>query len=115
MNEHANPATVESGVASDLQQLRADFAKLSESVSGLVKTQAQSAASGFRDSMASAGGKIADKAADLGQSALQITSGAQDGVISASNDIEASIERNPLTAVLIAAGIGIVLGMISAR
>ena len=44
MNEHANPAPPESGVASDLQQLRADFAKLSESVSGLVKTQAQSAA-----------------------------------------------------------------------
>ena len=84
-------------------------------MAGLVKSQTQSAASGLRDTMASAGGKIADTAADLGHSALQMTSAAQDGVKSATNDIEASIERNPLTAVLVAAGLGLVLGVISAR
>ena len=115
MNNLGTPALTEAGASSDMQQLRADFAKMSESVAGLVKAQTQSAASGLRDTMANAGGKIADTAADLSHSALQMTNAAQEGVKSATNDIEASIERNPLTAVLIAAGIGVVLGMISAR
>ena len=115
MNNLGTPTPAEAGAASDMQKLRADFAKTAESAAGLVKSQTQSAASALRDTMANAGGKIADTAADLGHSALQMTNAAQDGVKSATNDIEASIERNPLSAVLIAAGIGVVLGMIIAR
>ena len=40
---------------------------------------------------------------------------AQKAALNASRDVEASIERNPLTAVMIAAGIGLVLGMVSSR
>jgi ElaB/YqjD/DUF883 family membrane-anchored ribosome-binding protein len=104
-----------SDIAADLTQLRADFSRLSESVAGLVKTQAQTAAGSLRDTVAAAGDRIAGKAADLGNSAVQLTSGAEDKVRSASHDIEASIERNPLTAVIIAAGIGMVIGLATSR
>jgi ElaB/YqjD/DUF883 family membrane-anchored ribosome-binding protein len=102
-------------VSSDLKQLRDDFSRLSDSVADLVKAQTNSASGAIRDGVANIGGAIADKAQGLSSSAVQMTNSAQETMRSASHDIEASIERNPLTAVMIAAGIGMVLGMVSAR
>jgi len=43
----------------------------------------------------------------------QAASHAQDGALGAAADFERRIERDPLTAVLIAAGIGIAIGMMT--
>ena len=86
----------------DLAALRQDVAHLAATMSELV--QHQTKAVGFRASAAvgDARDKIASTAAD-----------AQNRVRAASGEIEASIERNPLTAVLIAFCIGMSLGMMS--
>lgn len=102
-------------LSAELTQLRDDFGHLASSVSELVKQQASSASNALRDQATKASNAMASNLSDLGTSASSMTEGAQASVMTASRDIEASIERNPLTAVMVAAGIGMVLGMISAR
>ena len=89
-------------LAADLQTLRADIANLTESVTTLVKA------------------KVADKteifygAVDSGRQIISDSAtGAKDRLAGASSDLEASIERNPLIAVLIAMGAGLVIGLLS--
>jgi ElaB/YqjD/DUF883 family membrane-anchored ribosome-binding protein len=69
--------------------LRHDVARLAETIGELARHQTQSA--GLRASEA------------VGE--------AQGQLRSASGEIEASVERNPLTAVLIAFGVGMLLGV----
>jgi ElaB/YqjD/DUF883 family membrane-anchored ribosome-binding protein len=89
-------------LAADLAALRQDVARLAETMSELV--QHQTGAAGLRASAAvgDARDKIASTAAD-----------AQNRVRAARGEIEASIERHPLTAMLIAFGVGLSLGMMS--
>jgi ElaB/YqjD/DUF883 family membrane-anchored ribosome-binding protein len=89
-------------LTADLAALRQDVAHLAETMSQAVRHQTQAA--GFRVSAAvgDAKDKIASTAAET-----------QNRVRAASREIEASIERNPLMAVLIAFGIGVSLGVIS--
>ena len=115
MNDHSMQASPATDIAAELTQLRTDFGHLANSVAELVKAQTSSAASAIRANVGSASDAIANTAADLGNSALHMTSGAQKTALNAGQDIEASINRNPLTAVMIAAGIGMVIGMISLR
>jgi ElaB/YqjD/DUF883 family membrane-anchored ribosome-binding protein len=115
MNDHFKPVAAAHDPASDVIQLRADFSRLSDSVAELVKAQTNTAAASIRHGVGAASNAIAETAADFGQSALQMTNDAQKTVKAASQDLEASIERNPLTAVLIAAGIGMVFGMAISR
>lgn len=91
-----------SDLAADLAALRADIARLSDTMSGLVKAQANSAGAAVK-------GAMGDARDQLSQAAAQ----AQDSALGAAADLERKIEKNPLTAVLIAAGIGMVLGMMS--
>jgi ElaB/YqjD/DUF883 family membrane-anchored ribosome-binding protein len=91
-----------SDLAADLAALRADIARLSDTMSGLVKTQANSAGAAVR-------GAMGDARDQLSQAAAQ----AQDSALGAAAELERKIEKNPLTAVLIAAGIGMALGMMS--
>ena len=115
MNDHSTQASPATDIAAELTQLRTDFGRLTNSVADLVKAQTTAAASSIRASVGDAGDVIAGKAADIGNTALHMTSGAQKTAMTASRDVETSIERNPLTAVLIAAGIGLVLGLASSR
>lgn len=115
MIDHKIPASPADDMAAELTRLREDFGRLSNSVSELVKSQANSTAETLRSTVASMSGAAADRAADLTSSALQMTDTAQKAALNVSRDVEAAIERNPLTAVMIAAGIGIVLGMASSR
>jgi ElaB/YqjD/DUF883 family membrane-anchored ribosome-binding protein len=84
----------------DLAALRADIAKLTTSVAELAKGQASSAASSMVDAIDQARQKVSDTAGD-----------AQSRMKSAAGDLEASIERNPLTAVMIALVAGLVVGL----
>jgi ElaB/YqjD/DUF883 family membrane-anchored ribosome-binding protein len=67
-----------------------------------VQHQTQAASDGVSDAVEDAKDRIASTAAD-----------AQKRVRAASGEIEASIERNPLTAVLIAFSVGMWLSMMS--
>ncbi|WP_158813556.1 YqjD family protein [Methylocapsa sp. S129] len=91
-----------SDLSADLAALRADITRLSDTMAGLVRGQANSASVAMK-------GAMGDARDQLSQAANQ----AQDSALGAAADIERRIEKNPLTAVLIAAGIGIALGMMS--
>jgi ElaB/YqjD/DUF883 family membrane-anchored ribosome-binding protein len=89
-------------LVTDLAALRRDVARLAETLSELVQHQTQAAGFRVSDAVGEARDRIASTAADT-----------QSRVRAAGGEIEASIERNPLMAVLIAFGIGMSLGMIS--
>jgi ElaB/YqjD/DUF883 family membrane-anchored ribosome-binding protein len=87
-------------LSADLANLRADVAKLSASMAELLRQQTTQTQDRVRDAVDSAREQFAHSAAD-----------AKEGVRSASAELEASIERNPLTAVMIAMLCGLMLGM----
>ncbi len=88
--------------SADLQALRDDVAKLSASFADYVRTQTEGAANTVLGAVDSARGRITETATK-----------AKDRVTDVSADIETTIERNPLAAVLIALVAGIFVGMLS--
>ena len=91
----------EGDVAADLAAIRQDVARLAETIGKCCNIRREAAGVGVSEAVGDAKDKVADTAA-----------GARDITRAASGEIEASIERNPLTAVLIAFGVGMWLGMI---
>ncbi|WP_158639302.1 DUF883 family protein [Elioraea rosea] len=89
-------------IAAELAALRQDLARLSDAMGTLLQTQAQGAGQRVSDAVDDAKAKFTSTAADV-----------KSRVTSAGDEIEASIERNPLTAMLISFGVGMVLGMMS--
>ena len=89
-----------SDLAAELAALRADIARLSDTMAGLMRGQVDAAGAAVR-------GAVGDARSQISQAACH----AQESAFGAAADIERRIERNPLTAVLIAAGIGVALGM----
>ena len=89
-------------IAADLATLRADIASLSETIAGLMRDRADAADGAVK-------GVVSDARDQLSQAA----SYAQDSAFGAAADLERRIERDPLTAVLIAAGIGMAIGMMT--
>ncbi len=87
--------------ATDLAALRQDIARLADTISTLVQHQKQAAGSRVFEAVGDAGGKLASTAA-----------GAQSRICAATGAIEESIERSPLTAVLIALAVGMSLGLL---
>jgi ElaB/YqjD/DUF883 family membrane-anchored ribosome-binding protein len=102
MLEMSMSKNTEGDVAADLAAIREDVARLAETISKLLQRQSQAAGVGVSEAVGDAKDKVADTAAE-----------ARNLTRAASGEIEASIERNPLTAVLIAFGIGMWLGMMS--
>ena len=92
----------EGDVAADLAAIREDVARLAETISKLLQRQTQAAGVGVSEAVGDAKDKVADTVAE-----------ARSFSRAASGEIEASIERNPLTAVLIAFGVGMWLGLMS--
>jgi ElaB/YqjD/DUF883 family membrane-anchored ribosome-binding protein len=93
---------ISSDLNADLAALRADIARLSDTVAAMVRVQADAAGTAVRS-------VVGDARDQLSQAA----SNAQDSAFGAAADLERRIEKNPLTAVLIAAGVGLALGMMS--
>jgi ElaB/YqjD/DUF883 family membrane-anchored ribosome-binding protein len=93
-------------MAADLAALREDFLKLSASVRELVQSQASSTTRRMIGVVDDARQKLADEMA-----------GAKDqleshlGTVSA--DLESTIERSPLLAVLVGAIVGFLIGLVS--
>jgi ElaB/YqjD/DUF883 family membrane-anchored ribosome-binding protein len=84
----------------DLAALRDDVAKLTSSVSEFIRKQTAAASNTAFDAIDSARQRVSDTA-----------SKAQDRMAGASKDLEMTIERNPLVAVLIAMMAGLFIGM----
>ena len=87
--------------AADMAALRQDVARLAETVSKLLQQQTQAAGHRVSEAVGDAREKIAGTAAD-----------AQNRISVAGGEIEACIERHPLTSVLIALGVGVSLGLL---
>ena len=100
MSENIEGVTADIG--SDLAALRRDIAHLAEAIRGLVAVQTEAAGVRLSGAMGDAKSKISNAADD-----------AQNSVRAASGEIEAAIDRNPLTAVLIALVVGMFIGLIS--
>jgi len=86
----------------DLAALRDDVAKLSSSVSDFIRSQTAATTDTVTEAIDTARQKISDTA-----------NKAQDHASGVSADLEATIERNPLAAVLIALVAGILVGLLS--
>jgi len=89
-------------MTADMAALREDVARLSETISALLQSQAQGAAHHVSDAVDDAKAKFASTAADV-----------KSRIDAACGEIETSIERNPVTAMLISFGVGMALGMMS--
>ena len=91
-------------VSADLAGLRDDVARLSDALAGLLRGQADVAGASIR-------GALGDARSQLSQAASSI----RDGALDRSADFERRIERSPLTAMLIAAVVGLAFGVMSRR
>jgi ElaB/YqjD/DUF883 family membrane-anchored ribosome-binding protein len=98
-----NPfAETSQNFAADLAALRDDITKLSSSVTELVRGQASATSDTVFGAVDSARQKLSETASD-----------AKDRLTGAGSDLEATIERNPLIAVLIAMAAGLLIGLMS--
>jgi ElaB/YqjD/DUF883 family membrane-anchored ribosome-binding protein len=103
--EHQDMANAKPGAdASDefkaeLMALRADLAKLVETVKAMGREQADSALNSAREAVDHAAERIKKRAAD-----------AQQRGEAAAEEIEAMIGRHPLTSILVAVGLGYLIG-----
>jgi ElaB/YqjD/DUF883 family membrane-anchored ribosome-binding protein len=95
-------ARADEDITAELAALRQDVVRLSESISALLQSHAQGGTPHVSDAFDDAKAKLVSTAAD-------VTS----RVNSAGGEIEASIERNPMTAALISFGVGMAIGMMS--
>lgn len=95
-----NVSSAAADIGADLASLRADVANLAQRIGELAQHGKQNARIQFADAVGAAQGKIGDTAAN-----------AQSQIRGVGNDFEASIERNPLTAIAIAFAIGIGVGL----
>jgi uncharacterized protein YjbJ (UPF0337 family)/ElaB/YqjD/DUF883 family membrane-anchored ribosome-binding protein len=94
--------TLGGDLAASLMTLQKDVARLAASMNVLLQHQTLAA-----------GERLSKVVGDAEESVLGAASAAQDNICSATKKIESSIERNPVTAVLIALGIGLSIGIIS--
>ena len=85
----------------DLAALRTDLARLSDTIAVLMRGQADAAGAAVK-------GAVGDARYQLSQAAIH----AQDRAFGVAADLERRVEKS-LSAVLIAAGIGMALGMMS--
>ena len=89
-------------IAGEFSALRQDLARLTATLGELLHLQSQAAGASVSDAIGSAQDRIAATAADA-TARTRATGG----------EIEASIERNPLIALLVVFGIGMSVGLIS--
>ena len=99
----------------DVTKLKSDFATLSDSFANVAKSQTDAAKEGIKGTVAAASTALADTAGSVQASVNQFAGAAQEKAAATQADLETAIEANPLTAVLIAGGIGLLVGMMIAK
>jgi len=96
-------------LARSIESLRNDFAKLSEIVSEMAKSQTDAAAS----RVSAVGASISEAAERVARSGQGLASNAQDQIRGATSELEDQIARNPWTSLLVVGAVGMLLGMMS--
>lgn len=109
------PGTAGAHIGKSLDQLRADIAALSETVARLASEGAASARSQIKDSTGRAARGASAAGEQLYENAAVLGRDAADTVHIATAQVESQIARNPITAVLIALGLGFAAGVVSRR
>jgi ElaB/YqjD/DUF883 family membrane-anchored ribosome-binding protein len=104
-------ATTEKDLQKDLDALRADIQALSDTV-GKLATEAAKTQASVAKSVRHAGEEIAAEARHLGKDAIDTAGDVAEFSLSA---IEKEIKQNPVGAVLIALGIGFLVGIVGRR
>jgi hypothetical protein len=114
-----------SDAANDLSALRRDMARLADTVSTIAAQQAGEARSTARHVSRDVGATLNDlveqarhllgglRSTDLGKAGGMVASEAGDRLASVNAQVESRIGRNPITAVAVAAGVGLLLGLMS--
>jgi ElaB/YqjD/DUF883 family membrane-anchored ribosome-binding protein len=96
----------------DLEQLRADVARLTETVGQLLRKQAEVGADRLGAGLGSAREALGETAGSFAKAGRGIAEDAQHRLGALGEDLERSIQRSPLTAVVAAAALGMVLGLV---
>ena len=97
-----NDEAMNNDVIEGFEALRKDVAKLVEAMSQLTQRNVQAAE-----------GHVADILDDTKNKVASAAAGAKTHALAATNEIEAGIERNPMTALLIAFGVGLAVAVVS--
>lgn len=100
-------------VSDDLRQLREDIAKLSETVALIATSRGSAAASAVSEGVRAVRDNVYATAADAGRAGADIAGSAKQHATSFACDVEDTVRRNPLGAVLTSLGVGILIGMMS--
>ena len=99
-------------ITSDLAALRADIARLTDTMTTMAQNQAGTTSQALADTMEKARLVLADATDTLTRSGRDLANEATGRIKTMSTEMGASIERNPLTAVMIAAALGLMIGML---
>jgi ElaB/YqjD/DUF883 family membrane-anchored ribosome-binding protein len=91
-------------LVAQLETIRADVAKLTSILSKIATDEVDTART-----------KVRDAASAIGDQGERLAGAARDSVQSSAHEVEAAIQRNPLSAVLVAVGLGFLFGMFSRR
>ena len=102
MSDIKHTKDVSQDFAENFAALRDDVARLTTSVTELVRSQASTTTGTVMEAVKGAGQKLSDS-----------TTEAQNQLRGIGSDIEATIERNPLAAVLTAHSAGLIIGMVT--
>lgn len=102
-------------VAADLAALKSDIARLTATVAALVEQETTAAADHVRSRVRSATEAAEAKAEQLKESGKAALGEAQARAAGAVGDVSTAIERNPIAAVAIAAGLGLLVGLFTRR
>lgn len=102
-------------IGADLAQLKADIGKLAASVASLVEDQGHSAAASVRGRVRAAAATAEDAAGRVAEEGRHAYDQTREAVANAGDDLGRMVERNPIAALGIALGVGLVIGMLSRR
>lgn len=96
-------------VGAQIEVLRKDLAHLSETIATMVANQANEMGDRVRGTVDHARAAVDD----LGERGRDLANRAQKQASTMGREVENTIERNPVTAVLVALGVGFIAGLIS--
>lgn len=115
----ANPSNTEAGTfQSDAHRVAAGVEALKTDSSGIAHAAADSARSGsaeFRQHASEAVGHAKQKLAQAGEAVHHKLDSAKETAVDASDALKGVISRNPISSIAVAAGVGILIGLVVSR
>jgi ElaB/YqjD/DUF883 family membrane-anchored ribosome-binding protein len=111
----ATPREAASDLGADIAALKADLARLAESVARLVSEEGSAAAKSVKGRVKRAAAQAEATASQFAEDGKMVFEETRERVASLPDDLAEVVERNPLTSVGIALGLGMIIGMMSRR